>query len=289
MENPNKEHSVINKYNSKQEELKSNQNKISIKKSTKNIIYKAESLNFSSNKTNIKAAISNSLTLFDSSALNSCAEKGLVLSPKAENELTDSSDKPILEKANKITNNDNNPIYNNSHCEETLSIEQICKNKIEQAKNISKQANNDLNEKQKLELDFEFEELTKKENINNYYHNDKNTKNIISISNKPIEKTKRKYTKSKDIEDSEQKYCCTVCGRKYLSYPAFYTHKRNRHHIISITDRHNLFQKKGSDLKYNYNSIGYGKIISLTFSDSLIKTMNKTLVNIYQNEKSLFY
>lgn len=133
------------------------------------------------------------------------------------------------------------------------------------------------------------------------------------------QRPKRKYVKSKDVKVEDQKYSCKFCGKIYMSYPAFYTHKRNRHNIISITNRNNLFKPKESSkfnsirneinsiesseqnynksgnnssfngYKYNYYSIGYGKFIGFEFSEYLIKMMKTILEKIYKSENSLFY
>jgi len=108
----------------------------------------------------------------------------------------------------------------------------------------------------------------------------------------PEAKKKRKYVKSKDIKISDQKYSCKICGKIYISYPAFYTHKRNRHNIISITNRHEFFKTKineGASVKYNYNSIGYGKIINFSFSNFLLTKMKMILEKIYKYENSIFF
>lgn len=119
-----------------------------------------------------------------------------------------------------------------------------------------------------------------------------NKKIEINLENKTMIK-KRKYTKSKDISASEQKYSCKICGKIYISYPAFYTHKRNRHNIISITNRHDLVTgvscAEGAPVKYDYNSIGFGKTVNFEFSDFLLTTMLSTLDKIYCSENSPFY
>ena len=103
---------------------------------------------------------------------------------------------------------------------------------------------------------------------------------------------KRKYIKSKDLSQTEGKYRCKICGKIYITYPAYYTHRRNRHNIISITKRNELIKIKSfynSSIKYNYNSIAYGKIINFEFTNKLIALTKKTLTNIFKSEESIFY
>lgn len=129
-------------------------------------------------------------------------------------------------------------------------------------------------------------------------------KKTSNIFNKKDNITKRKYLKSSQIKQEDHKYLCKICGKVYINYPAFYTHKRNRHNIISISHRNNLFKSNNtnkrysntgkqenvySSIKYNYNSISYGKFINFEFSDFLIRKMKETFGAIYKNRASFLY
>ncbi len=134
----------------------------------------------------------------------------------------------------------------------------------------------------------EFKNLGKRKNYNKTKIINENSNIILENNDK---QKKRKYIKSKDVEVSQHKYSCKECGKLYIGYPAYYTHRRNRHNVIPITKRHLFFHKNSEEaqkLKYAYNSITYEKIIDFEFSDFLIDLMKKILEKIYYEKHSIF-
>ncbi len=62
--------------------------------------------------------------------------------------------------------------------------------------------------------------------------------------------TKKKRTSKKDFSSS--KYNCDICKKRYLSYAALYTHNRNKHNVIPITSRPEIFKISFHKQKFNY-------------------------------------
>jgi rubrerythrin len=181
---------------------------------------------------------------------------------------------------------------NNENFDKKILININNKNIKNYEKNKNLKSNNAYNfslnqaKQEKFEMENEKDEQESKTNLISYEKdiNKQSENSSFFYKEKP---SKRRYTKSKDVLASQQRYSCKICGKIYISYPAFYTHKRNRHNIIPITNRHDLL--KGLTVKYNYNSIGYGKTVNFEFSEFLISLMKKIIEKIYFSENSLFY
>ncbi len=95
------------------------------------------------------------------------------------------------------------------------------------------------------------------------------------------EKTKNRRRKKNEIND--RKYTCPVCKKYYFSYPALYTHKRNKHNVIPITGKENMFKD------VNYFSFDLtGKDISSVLINVLDKTREITR-SFYNNPNSSLY
>ncbi len=127
---------------------------------------------------------------------------------------------------------------------------------------------------------------SKKENYNNNKMNQKEKENIKTNKQK---KRKGKY----DLNG--RTFQCKICKKSYLSYPALYTHNRNKHDIIPITDKPTIFTSKKSALnkycfKYNQSNL------SLNNNDDITQTLNY-IFNSFQriiqkyilNQNSKFY
>lgn len=56
------------------------------------------------------------------------------------------------------------------------------------------------------------------------------------------------------IPSIEKSYTCKICKRSYLSFPALYTHKRNKHNIIPITGKPSLFKRLNFSVVGKFNS-----------------------------------
>lgn len=109
----------------------------------------------------------------------------------------------------------------------------------------------------------------------------------------------KKRRKSKSSFD-ERKYTCYICMRSYLSYPALYTHKRNKHNIIPITGKQDIFKNFKKDsaittlprsgpIKYNYSAVENIQE-NLEFVLKSIKTIYaEAAEDIYKREDSLLF
>lgn len=71
-----------------------------------------------------------------------------------------------------------------------------------------------------------------------------NSTNIISLKTK---KKKRTSVRS----ESKENYC-VVCNKAYRSYAALYTHRRNKHNVIPITCRPEIFKLSFHKQKFHY-------------------------------------
>ena len=60
-----------------------------------------------------------------------------------------------------------------------------------------------------------------------------------------------KKKRARKVDKADKLYCCDECNKAYMSYPALYTHKRNKHNIIPITDKPNIFKTKGHNGEIN--------------------------------------
>jgi hypothetical protein len=73
-----------------------------------------------------------------------------------------------------------------------------------------------------------------------------NSTNIISL------KTKKK--KRTSIRSESKENHCIVCNKAYLSYAALYTHRRNKHNVIPITGRPEIFKLSFHKQKFHYTN-----------------------------------
>lgn len=117
---------------------------------------------------------------------------------------------------------------------------------------------------------------------------------IIILENKseniePEAIDKKKTRKSKK-DSTERNFLCDICNKSYLSYPALYTHKRNKHNIIPITGKPDFFRNANLDSqnKFKYNT----QISKKDLTENLMKIINcyKSLIEeYYLNTRSTLY
>ena len=138
----------------------------------------------------------------------------------------------------------------------------------------------------------EFEKIQKNKNKINIQNHISKQNN--SIDNRKIKKNininkenknKKKIKKRKGKYDLNGRiFQCQICKKSYLSYPALYTHNRNKHDIIPITDKPTIFTSKKSALnkycfKYNQSNI------SINNNDDISQTL--TFIISYQLKFSI--
>jgi len=85
---------------------------------------------------------------------------------------------------------------------------------------------------------------------------------------------------------------CEKCDISYLSYPALYTHNRNKHNIIPITKKQGIFNKQDSKekngKKFRYSAFNEN-INFQKLSTHILTIMNEILEEFYLNPKSVIY
>lgn len=111
------------------------------------------------------------------------------------------------------------------------------------------------------------------------------------LSGKRSRGSKKKRRTKK--ESGNRGHLCPLCNRSYLSYPALYTHKRNKHNIIPINGKQEIFnmvQEKARNIdKFNYSAIedtvnNYTETIKY-----IIIQYKKKFDALIKNEKSSVY
>ena len=108
------------------------------------------------------------------------------------------------------------------------------------------------------------------------------------VSEKAEEKIRRQRKSKK--ESHGRNYICNICSKSYLSYPALYTHKRNKHNIIPITGKPDIFKTGGlnASAKFKYN-IMETKTNVKGSTDIIIRAYKKNCAYFFQEPKSILY
>lgn len=68
-----------------------------------------------------------------------------------------------------------------------------------------------------------------------------------------LEKSLLGIKRKKKSDTIGRNFICEKCSSSYLSYPALYTHKKNKHSIIPVTSKNKLFKSSlaiGTKFKY---------------------------------------
>lgn len=96
------------------------------------------------------------------------------------------------------------------------------------------------------------------------------------------QKEDKQRTRRAQIPDSEKTFQCKICNKAYLSFPALYTHKRNKHNIIPITGKPTLFKKMNFSIVGKFNS---GSIII----DNNVRSVITKIINKYKEISSSLF
>jgi len=100
--------------------------------------------------------------------------------------------------------------------------------------------------------------------------------------------TKRKRCCKKDIK--EKNYKCDDCSKSYLSFPALYTHKRNKHNIIPITGKQDIFKSFQFSIMSNFSYSSFGNNTDLVEICNYLKEEMKGVLNqLYLEPSSQLY
>jgi hypothetical protein len=108
-----------------------------------------------------------------------------------------------------------------------------------------------------------------------------NTSSVKNYSNSIVVDKSKRQRKSKK-EENGRNYTCNICSKSYLSYPALYTHKRNKHNIIPITGKPEIFKTGGNTV---YNKLKYNIMETRTN----VKASADIIIKCYKNNCEYFY
>lgn len=92
---------------------------------------------------------------------------------------------------------------------------------------------------------------------------------------------------------ADKRYSCNICKKTYLSYPALYTHKRNKHNIIPITGKEELFKyntdKTMNTVKFKYSAIENEKYDFSKLMEKVSNLYNQTLNSFFKNKNCILF
>jgi hypothetical protein len=100
------------------------------------------------------------------------------------------------------------------------------------------------------------------------------------------QKSKKNRRTKKDI--SNKKFLCNICSKAYYSYPALYTHKRNKHNVIPITGKQTIFKKSKNSYKFKYNALESSNK-NKELRDALLKTYREKLISFFLDPECILY
>jgi hypothetical protein len=97
---------------------------------------------------------------------------------------------------------------------------------------------------------------------------------------------RRKSKKDKNGRD----FICSICEKSYLSYRALYTHKRNKHNIIPITGKPEVFKNNSTSFPGKFKYSAFDSSINVkALSEDLIASFYKLCREQKNNPNSIFY
>lgn len=113
---------------------------------------------------------------------------------------------------------------------------------------------------------------------------------LILLEKSEFRSKKRRRGK---ISADKRNYLCNFCQNSYLSYPALYTHKRNKHNIIPITGKQELFKNSGgkssNQTKFKYSALENSNYDFSELLDYIIINYTKCLVEFFQDPNSVLF
>lgn len=121
-------------------------------------------------------------------------------------------------------------------------------------------------------------------------------KNISNENSEENDENKKKQIKRRSKHEAEgRNYICKICGKSYLSYPALYTHYKQKHNTNNSSGRGRGRPKKdnneGENEKNNFNPLNYtyfskeertGKISS---EEEMNRCIDTAFQELYMQEK----
>lgn len=88
------------------------------------------------------------------------------------------------------------------------------------------------------------------DNQNNSGSDKKSSENKDLEQDKSDENKAKKHKRRTNVNASERVFVCKTCGKAYLSYPALYTHSKQKH---STTQNNNTYRGRGRPPKHDLN------------------------------------
>ena len=156
--------------------------------------------------------------------------------------------------------------------------------------NLQEDSYTPINSSDNYKFSSEIQNITKKETQNDLI----NEKNFLQIFNSsPKEKEDNnidlinnngKKRRRKKYNDSERKYQCPDCDKSYLSEPALFTHRRNKHGFIADIEQKKIEDKQITIYK-NY-LIKYYNFFNEPYKEKLNDEINLDIVK--NNFKQIF-
>lgn len=111
----------------------------------------------------------------------------------------------------------------------------------------------------------------------------------IGDQNKKEPKTRR-INKNK-ISLGKRKYDCKICEKKYYSYSSLYTHFRNKHNIVTVTKRDDIFgkvQDNNNFISFNYTASIKNINLDEALCTEITEKINKIFFKVIDLNRELF-
>jgi hypothetical protein len=114
--------------------------------------------------------------------------------------------------------------------------------------------------------------------------------NFDALAKEPTESQVDGLKKARRTKSDYQhkSFLCTICGKAYYSYPALYTHKRNKHNVIPITGKQTIFKKSMNKYKFKYSAIE-SSLKNNELKDELLNTYKEKLIKLYTDPGCILY
>jgi hypothetical protein len=147
------------------------------------------------------------------------------------------------------------------------------------------QAFQDLNNDELLSNDLKYivDFSSERKEVNSEEEEEVSSEFCIKSSLKVPRKCQRrkKFLKKKN-------YKCEFCIKSYLSYPALYTHKRNKHNIIQISHKPTIFQKNIISPKSRYIDLEAINA-NVEFRSRVINSYKIKLIWLFKDPQCILY
>lgn len=120
-----------------------------------------------------------------------------------------------------------------------------------------------------------------------------NTDDVINSQNNSdghsIKSDRKRFRRAK-VPQTEKKFICKICFKAYLSFPALYTHKRNKHNLIPVTGKPSLLRTLNLNIvgRHNSNCIRIDRNVKSILGDIIYKYQEASFY-LFSNPESCLY